>query len=94
MDNVCETRTLMAEIGFEPIRLRHNGVLDDGYFAFYHHSCGILAHDLHDENVVRMQDTGELAVIDPYLSLARNGTWAALKLAEVGITIPPDDILP
>jgi hypothetical protein len=41
-----------------------------------------------------MQDTGELAVIDPYLSLARNGTWAALKLAEVGITIPPDDILP
>ena len=92
--SLAETRTLMSEIGFEPIRLRHNGVLDDGYFAFYHHGCGILAHDLHDENVVRMQDTGELAVIDPYLSLARNGTWAALKLAEVGIAIPPDDILP
>jgi hypothetical protein len=51
----------------------------------------VLAHDLHDENVVRIPDTGELAVIDPYISLARRGTWAAIKLAEVGFTTPPDD---
>jgi len=51
------------------------------------------ALDLHDENVVRMEGTGELAVIDPYLSLARKGTWAAVKLAEVGITFPEDDPL-
>lgn len=89
-----ETRALMADIGFEPVQLRHDGVMDDGYFAFYHPECGILAHDLHDENVVRMQDTGELAVIDPYLSLARKGTWAAIKLAEIGIQTPPDDPLP
>ena len=89
-----ETRALMAGIGFEPVRLRHAGVVDDGYFAFYHPGCGILAHDLHDENVVRMQDTGELAVIDPYLSLARRGTWAAIKLSEIGIQTLPDDPLP
>jgi len=89
-----ETRTLMAGIGFKPVQLRHDGIMDNGYFAFYHPECGILAHDLHDENVVRMQDTGELAVIDPYLSLARKGTWAAIKLAEIGIQTPPDDPLP
>jgi hypothetical protein len=89
-----ETRALMAAIGFEPVQLRHDGIIDDGYFAFYHPECGILAHDLHDENVVRMQETGELAVIDPYLSLARKGTWAAIKLAEIGIQTPPDDPLP
>lgn len=88
-----ETRALMAEIGFDPVQLRHDGVVDDGYFAFYHPSFGILVHDLHDENVVRMQGTGELAVIDPYLSLARRGTWAAVKLAEIGIKTPPDDPL-
>ncbi len=38
--------------------------------------------------------TGELAVIDPYISLGRRGTWAALKLAEVGISCPADDPLP
>jgi hypothetical protein len=90
----AETHALMAGIGFEPVQLRHDGVIDDGYFAFYHPQYGILAHDLHDENVVRMQDTGELAVIDPYLSLARKGTWAAIKLAEIGIPTPPDDPLP
>ena len=89
--STVETRALMAEIGFEPIQLRHDGVADDGYYAFYHPASGILAHDLHDENVVRMQHTGELAVIDPYLSLARQGTWAALKLAEAGVPVPPDD---
>lgn len=83
----------MGEIGFDPVQLRHDGVVDDGYFAFYHPSFGILVHDLHDENVVRMQGTGELAVIDPYLSLARRGTWAAVKLAEIGIKTPPDDPL-
>lgn len=72
---------------------RHDGIVDDGYFAFYHPKSGILVHDLHDENVVRMQHTGELAVIDPYISLARRGTWAALKLAEVGITVPQDEPL-
>lgn len=91
--SVPETRSLMAGIGFEPVLLRHDGIVDDGYFAFHHPKSGILVHDLHDENVVRMQHTGELAVIDPYISLARRGTWAALKLAEVGITVPQDEPL-
>jgi hypothetical protein len=32
--------------------------------------------------------------IDPYISLARRGTWAAIKLAEVGLSTPPDDPFP
>jgi hypothetical protein len=51
----------------------------------------VLAHDLHDENVVRLPETGELAVIDPYISLSRRGTWAAIKLAEIGFPTPDDD---
>lgn len=57
-------------------------------------ATGVLVHDLHDENVVRMARTHELAIIDPDISLARRGTWAALKLAEVGISFPADDPLP
>jgi Serine/Threonine/Tyrosine Kinase found in polyvalent proteins len=90
----AETDDLMASMGFAPIQLTHGGVLDDGYFAYLHPVTGVLAHDLHDENVVRLPETGELAVIDPYISLARRGTWAAIKLAEVGYPIPPDDPLP
>jgi len=30
-------------------------------------------------------------IIDPYISLARRGTWAAIKLAEIGFPTPPDD---
>lgn len=86
-----ETDDLMATMGFAPVRLIHDGVLDDGYFAYLHPITGLLAHDLHDENVVRLPDSDGLAVIDPYLSLARLGTWAALKLAEVGFPPPPDD---
>lgn len=86
-----ETDDLMASMGFASIRLLHDGLPDDGYFAYLHPVSGVLAHDLHDENVVRIPDTGELAVIDPYISLARRGTWAAIKLAEVGFTTPPDD---
>lgn len=86
-----EVEALMARMGFEPVRLMHNGVQDDGYYASYHPATGVLCHDLHDENVVRMARTGELAVIDPSISLARRGTWAALKLAEVGIDTPADD---
>jgi hypothetical protein len=88
-----ETDDLMAAMGFAPVRLIHDGVLDDGYFAYLHPVTGLLAHDLHDENVVRLPDSDGLAVIDPYLSLARLGTWAALKLAEVGFPTPPDDAL-
>jgi hypothetical protein len=80
-----ETTAAMSSLGFEPLQLKHNGILDDGYYAYYHAPTGVLAHDLHDENVVRMAHTGELAVIDPYISLARAGTWAALKLAEMGL---------
>ena len=58
-------------------------------FAYLHPVTGILAHDLHDENVVRLPNTVGLAVIDPYISLARPGTWAALKLTEVGFALPP-----
>jgi hypothetical protein len=86
-----ETDDLMAAMGFAPVRLIHNGLLDDGYFAYLHPITGILAHDLHDENVVRLPESDELAVIDPYISLARRGTWAAIKLAEVGYPTPPDD---
>lgn len=86
-----ETDSLMADLGFVPVRLRYDGVVDDGYRA-YHLPCpGILAHDLHDENVVRMDPGGELAVIDPYLSLDRKGTWAAMKPAEIGIDGLADD---
>jgi hypothetical protein len=42
---------------------------------------------------VRLPEAAGLAVIDPYISLARIGTWAAFKLAEVGFPLPPDDSL-
>jgi hypothetical protein len=86
-----EVSAAMALLGCTPLQLRYEGIVDDGYFAYYHAPSGILVYDLHDENVVRMRLTGELAVIDPFISLARQGTWAALKLAEVGIGVPPDD---
>ena len=86
-----ETDDLMAAMGFAPVQLVHDGIRDDGYFAYLHPVTGVLAHDLHDENVVRIPETGNLAVIDPYISLARLGTWAAIKLAEVGFPTPPDD---
>jgi len=89
-----ETDDLMATMGFAPVRLIHDGVLDDGYFAYLHPFTGVLAHDLHDENVVRLPETEDLAVIDPFISLARRGTWAAIKLAEVGYPAPPDDPFP
>ena len=63
----------------------------DDFFAYLDHVSGVLAHDLNDENVVRIPETESLAVIDPYISLARQGTLAALKLAEIGFPIPPDD---
>ena len=86
-----ETDELMAGMGFAPVRLLHEGVADNGYFAYLQPVTGVLAHDLHDENVVRLPGGDGLAVIDPYISLARYGTWAALKLAEVGFATPPDD---
>ena len=89
-----ETDDLMAAMGFAPVQLMHDGVRDDGYFAYLHPVTGVLAHDLHDENVVRLRGTDELAVIDPYISLVRKGTWAASKLAEVGYPPPPDDPAP
>lgn len=87
----AETDDLMSGMGFAPVRLKHDGVQDDGYFAYLHPVSGVLAHDLHDENVVRMPGTDELAVIDPFISLARVGSWAAIKLAEIGYPPPPDD---
>ena len=86
-----ETNELMAAMGFAQVQLYHNGVLDDGYFAYLHPDTGVLAHDMHDENVVRMPDTDAIAIIDPFISLARRGTWAAIKLAEIGLPTPPDD---
>lgn len=88
-----ETDALLADMGFAPVQLFHNGIRDDGYFAYLHPLSGILAHDLHDENVVRVSGTDELAVIDPHISLARRGSWAAIKLAEIGLPPPPDDDL-
>jgi hypothetical protein len=89
-----ETDDLMASMGFASVQLMHEGIRDDGYYAYLHPVTGVLAHDLHDENVVRIPETDALAVIDPYISLARIGTWAALKLAEIGYPIPPDDMTP
>jgi hypothetical protein len=86
-----ETDDLMATMGFAPVQLIHDGVPDDGYFAYLHPVTGVLAHDMHDENVVRIPGSDDLAVIDPYISLARLGTWAAMKLAEIGFPPPPDD---
>lgn len=86
-----ETDNLMATLGFAPVQFIHDGVQDDGYFAYLHPLTGVLAHDLHDENVVRLPDSDDLAVIDPYIALARTGTWAAIKLAEIGHPPPPDD---
>lgn len=87
-----ETDDLMAGMGFAPVQLKHDGILDDDYFAYLHPVTGVLAHDLHDENVVRLTGGDELAVIDPYISLVRRGTWAAIKLAEIGYPPPPDDL--
>jgi hypothetical protein len=39
-----------------------------------------------------MPNTEAIAVIDPFISLARRGTWAAIKLAEIGLAPPPEDI--
>jgi len=89
-----ETDDLMVAMGFAPVQLIHDGVLDDGYFAYLHPDTGDFAHDLHDENVVRLPESDDLAVIDPYISLARRGTWAAIKLTEVGYPTPPDDLRP
>lgn len=89
-----ETDDLMAAMGFAPVQLYYQGVIDDGYFAYLHPVTGLLAHDLHDENVVRLPESDALAIIDPYLSLARRGTWAAFKLAEIGFPTPPDDLPP
>jgi hypothetical protein len=86
-----EIEDLLASMGFAPVELPHDGVADGGYYAYLHPVTGILAHDLHDENVVRLPGTDGLAVIDPYVSPARRGTWAALKLAEAGLAPPPDD---
>ncbi len=88
-----ETDSLLAAMGFAPVQLFHNGIRDDGYFAYLHPLSGILAHDLHDENVVRVAGTDEIAVIDPHISLARRGTWAAIKLSEIGLPPPLDDDL-
>ena len=86
-----ETDALMAAIGFASVQLYHNEVLDDGYFAYVHPQTGVLAYDLHDENVVRVPGLADLAVIDPYISLVRRGSWAAIKLAEIGLQCPSDD---
>lgn len=86
-----ETDDLMADMGFAPVALLHEGLADGSYYAYLHPATGVLAHDLHDENVVRLPGTGGLAVIDPYIALSRRGTWAALKLAEAGFLPPPDD---
>jgi hypothetical protein len=87
----AETDDLMATMGFASVKLMHNGVIDDGYFAYLHPITGVLAHDIHDENVVHIPECEDLAIIDPYISVARRGTWAALKLAETGHLIPRDD---
>ena len=87
-----ETDDLMAGMGFASVQLYYDGVLDDGYSAYLHPVTGVLTHDLHDENVVRLPEGDELAVIDPYISLVRRGTWAAFKLAEIGYPPPPDDL--
>ena len=86
-----QTDALMAGLGFAPVQLRHEGIQDDGYFAYVHPVSGVLVFDLHDENVVRLRGTDELVVIDPFICLARRGTWAAFKLAEIGLPEPPDD---
>jgi hypothetical protein len=86
-----ETDDLMAAMGFAPVQFYYQGAVDDGYFAYLHPITGLLVHDLHDENVVRIPGSDALAIIDPYVSLARRGTWAAFKLAEVGFPTPPDD---
>ena len=88
-----ETDSLMAMSGFAPVQLLHEGVPDDGYYAYLHPDSGVLVFDLHDENVIRLQETAHLVVIDPFICLARRGTWAAIKLAEIGLPTPPDDPL-
>ncbi len=42
---------------FAPVQLMHDGVRDDGYFAYLNPVSGVLAHDLHDENVARLPET-------------------------------------
>jgi len=79
-------------------RMRLHGVIFpetayrlEGYFAYLHPVVGVLAHDLHNENVVRVPGSDALAVIDPFISLARRGTWAAFKLEEIGLPPPLDE---
>lgn len=87
----AEANDLMAMMGFVPISLAYNGIVDSGYFAYLHPVTGVLVYDLHPENIVRLPDSNELVVIDPHISLARAGTWATIKLAEVGRPLWPDD---
>jgi hypothetical protein len=86
-----ETDELTACMGFAPVQLLHDGIVGNGYFAYLHPVAGVLSHNLHDENEVPMPEAEDFAVIAPYISLARSGTLAALKLAEVGFETPPDD---
>ena len=62
-----ETDELMAGMGFASVLLLHEGIADNGYFAYLHPVTGVFAHDLHDENVVRLPEIEALAVIDPYI---------------------------
>jgi len=39
-----------------------------------------------------MQALPDLAVIAPYISLVRRGTWAAIKFVQLGLESPPDDL--
>jgi len=41
----------------------------------------------------RLQETAQVAVIDPFICFARRGSRAAIKLAETGLPTPPNDPL-
>lgn len=56
-------------------------------------SRGVGSNDLYDEDVVRVPDSNALAVIDPFISLARRGSWAGIKQAEIGQSPPADESL-
>jgi len=85
-----ETDPLIPPSGFAPVQLLHEGVPDNGYYAYLHPVTGVLAFDLHDASVIRLLEAAHLVVIAPFICLARRGSWAAIKLAGIGLPTPPD----
>jgi len=84
----AETDALMAEMGFEPMAFLFKADAK----SYYHPGLGIVVFDLHKNNVMRLP-SGSLAIIDAHIELARDHSWAALRMRDTGKTWPQDPVV-